>query len=75
MNYTTTHTVIKNTDIEKYLTNEEILELNVIQSKIALGRLRDGRNPNNTYLVINTDEQCYNQVLVILDINEINKQF
>lgn len=48
--------VLKNQDIEKYLSEEEKKQLNKIIGKIEDGRLDDKKHPSNTYYVCNTDE-------------------
>lgn len=60
--------VIKNSDIDKYLTGDEKESLSIALVAIANGRARDGKAPENTYLVCNTDEPYADKVLdIILD--------
>lgn len=54
--------VLKNSDVEKYLTNEEFKILRSLQKKILTGRMSDGKLQNNTYYVVNTDEPYAKQV-------------
>lgn len=51
-----THTVIKNEDALKYLTEPELKSLEQILLTISRGRNADGKNPNNEYYVCNADE-------------------
>jgi hypothetical protein len=44
--------VLKNDDISDYLTADEILELNRLEDKIYVGRLKEGRNPNSQFVCI-----------------------
>lgn len=49
-------TVIKNEDIERYLTKEQLSTLEGIKESIAWGRCKDNKKYDNTYLVVNKDE-------------------
>lgn len=60
--------VIKNEDIEKYLTTLAKEDLDDILFEIYHGRKRDGKK-NNTYLVINTDEPYADEIIEILKRN------
>lgn len=62
-------TMFKNEDIEKYTGNLTKEVLKKTGALIASGRERDGKNPNNTYLVINTDEPYANEIVEILKKN------
>lgn len=62
-------TVLKNDDTKKYLDHEDKLALARIIGKIQNGRIRDGKNPSNLYLVINTDEPYAPEVVEILKRN------
>ena len=63
---TNTHTVIKNEDILKYLTAEEKRQLVHILVNISSGRRADGKNPENTYYICNTDEPYADKVLDVI---------
>ena len=52
-----THTVVKREDIQKYLTDQEQIQLNIMISNIAMGRLKDGKSMTPYYIVANTDEE------------------
>lgn len=43
------YTIIDNDDIDKYLNDDEIIELTKILIKIADGRRNDGKEPYFTY--------------------------
>lgn len=61
-------TVIKNDDVEKYLTPSSKEALEDIKSDIYFSRIGDYKT-DNTYLVINTDEPYANQIIDILKAN------
>jgi hypothetical protein len=61
-------TIIKNSDIEKYLNDADKEALKKIIDQIELGRIFRGRGIN-TYLVINTDEPYADEVIDILKRN------
>jgi hypothetical protein len=46
--------VLKNKDVEKYLSGTDMLDLNRVCSKIAVGRFRDGR-PEMQCVVVESD--------------------
>ena len=58
--------VIKNEDIQKYLTAEEKRQLVHILVNISSGRRADGKNPENTYYICNTDEPYADKVLDVI---------
>ena len=58
-----THTVIKNEDIQKYLTEGEKGVLNAFLIAIQQGRRKDGKKPVNEYFICNTDEPYSKEVL------------
>lgn len=51
-----THIVIKREDALKYLTEVEYQALEQMLCAISKGRYNDGKNPNNSYYICNTDE-------------------
>jgi len=63
---TNTHIVIKTEDIFKYLTDNQIKHLDAILNTIADGRKKDGKNPNNSYYICNTDEPYADEVLKVI---------
>lgn len=48
--------MLKQEDIEKYLTEEQKEQLNEMALAIVNGRARDGKCPINSYYVCNKDE-------------------
>ena len=67
-------TVIKNEDIRKYLTKEQIGQLLTISSVIQAGRMKDGKTAGNLYYVVNQDEPYAEDVLQLILKGEDNKQ-
>jgi len=62
-------TVIKNENIEKYLTHEMKTSLWRCLAYINDSRVKDGKKEDNTYLIINTDEPYADEVIAILKRN------
>ncbi|CAH1054087.1 hypothetical protein [Paenibacillus pseudetheri] len=60
--------IFKNDDVEQ-LTHEEKVALGHIAESIEDNRRAEGKNPRNTYLVINTDESYVDEVIAILKRN------
>lgn len=50
------YTVIKNADVQQYLTDEEKVQLESIMDSIVIGRQRDNKFASNRYLVTNLDD-------------------
>ena len=63
---TNTHIVIKREDIFKYLTGNQIGYLDEILNVIADGRKKDGKKPDNSYYICNTDEPYADEVLRVI---------
>ena len=61
-----THTVLKNEDIEKYLSVKQKDNLKQIIMTIGYGRDRDGKEAVNHYYVCNVDEPYSDKVLDII---------
>ncbi|QFG05733.1 hypothetical protein 035JT001_66 [Bacillus phage 035JT001] len=59
-------TVLKNQDIEEYLSSMDRRELLRMMNKIETRRKLSGRDSGHTYLVINTDEPYADQVIEIM---------
>ena len=57
--------VLKNEDILKYLSMEQISKFAIFVAQINLRREQDGK-PQNEYLVINTDEPYADEVIDIM---------
>ena len=64
---TPTHIVLKMSDCQKYLNQNEIQNLASILSKIGVGRKANGKQPNE-YIIVNLDEpysdRIFRQVLI-----------
>lgn len=68
--------VLKHEDIQKYTKTSEITGRNFATStlakiceRISSGRIKDGKNPYNQYLVINADEPYAPEIVEILKRN------
>lgn len=64
-----THTVIKNEDVEKHLTEMEKVQLLRLLNKVKAGRASEGKQAVNVYLIVNTDESYASDVVQILKDN------
>ena len=73
--YTSTHIVFKNADIDKYLNKKEKRELDIMKAKIAVGRMDDNKPSDNTYLIVNSDELYYKEVLDLVQKHEFYKHY
>jgi len=63
---TYTHTIFKNKDLAKYLTNEQAKNEMEISYAIKQGRAADGKNPENQYYICNVDEPYADKVLQVI---------
>lgn len=67
------YTILSHKDLNKYIDpftqNEMWIMLDRISGNIEDGREKDGKNPFNSYLVINTDETYVNEVVEIMHKN------
>ena len=63
---TNTHIVIKREDIFKYLTDNQIKNLDDVLNTIADGRKKDGKKPVNSYYICNKDEPYADEVLEVI---------
>jgi hypothetical protein len=59
-------TVIKNEDVSKHLNDSEVNMFSMLLSRVMAGRVFEGKKPENTYLVINTDESYAQEIINIL---------
>lgn len=70
-------TVLKNEDIRNALEGEDNADLrdafNTILHMVAIYRDCEGKNPNNTYLVVNTDEPYADEVKAVIEKHEGEK--
>lgn len=60
------YTVLKNEDLKKYVPQFMLGGLEDIGIEIEEGRKADGKKPENTYIVINTDESYADEVIEVL---------
>lgn len=67
-----THTVIKNEDIEKYLSARQKKQLKKMLDVIACHRIADGKKINN-YVICNLDEPYANEVYLDILAGEDRK--
>jgi len=67
-----THIVIKNEDVEKYLSPRQKRKLKRILNTINTGRVIDGKKINH-YAVCNEDEPYYKKVMNIILEGETTK--
>ena len=59
-------TVIKNSDIEKYLATEDAKELQALLRRLSVSRKCNSGKKENTYLVINTNEIYAAEIIEIM---------
>jgi hypothetical protein len=69
-----THIVIKNEDIETYLSEKQREELDYILCTIGVGRVNDDKSGCNSYYVCNTDEPYAEKVLQTILKGEAEKE-
>lgn len=62
-------TIIKEQDLERYCSEEQINQLGNILEEIQLGRELDNKNPFNSYVVINLDEPYLGEIVEIMKRN------
>lgn len=64
------YTIINERDIAKYADQREAsamrTAINNVGYDVEQGRIKDGKNPFNTYLVINMDEPYADEVIAIM---------
>lgn len=58
--------VFKSDDIDKYLSNGQYVQLVNISGTIGNERIKEGKNPDNKYMIINRDEPYAEEVLEIM---------
>jgi DNA/RNA endonuclease YhcR with UshA esterase domain len=68
-----THLVIKQEDVNKYLTERKAKKFNKLIEEINRGRVKDGKGYNN-YYVCNEDEPYANDVITTILHGELLKQ-
>jgi hypothetical protein len=65
--------VLKIEDIEKYCSFEQQEQLTGICNQIEGGRMEEGKNAENRYFVVNTDEAYASEVKALIEKNEGKK--
>lgn len=64
------YTVINERDVEKYLSVWEQQDIAIVMDRmlgnIEDGREKDGKNPYNSYIVINTDEPYIDEIIEVM---------
>lgn len=65
--------VLKNEDIERILRPPVAQYIYELAATIARSRKREGKNPDNTYLVVNTDELYAGAVADLIESHERQK--
>jgi len=68
-----THTVLKNDDIDKALSEDEISQLDVLIVKVCTYRKQHGKEWQPIYYIVNKDEPYSNIVLEIIRLGELAK--
>ncbi|MGG3452151.1 hypothetical protein [Domibacillus aminovorans] len=65
------YTVTNEKDIEKYVPKPLKEKLDIVMDGVSAwvedGRVRDGKKPYNSYIVINVDEPYANEVIEIME--------
>ena len=58
--------VIKNEDVDRYCTPWYRKVFGWLAKRVSSGRIKDGKAAQNQYLVINLDEPCVKDVVMLL---------
>lgn len=66
----TKYEVIKLDDIEKYLTPDQKYILEEVVRTIQASRIRDGKTPTNSYVVVNEDQPYAETVWMLIEAGE-----
>lgn len=69
----TTHTVLKNEDIENFLSKRQRKKLRKIEETISKGRRATGRSGYNEYYICNQDEPYASKVILEIVKGEMEK--
>jgi len=67
------YVVLKIEDIENYCTFEQQEKLMDICNEIEAGRLKSNKEPENRYLVVNTDEPYADKVSALIEEHDGEK--
>jgi len=65
--------VLKIDDVRKYCSEESKRDLDKVVLEITTGRMEDGKNPDNHYLIVNIDEPYADEVKSIIEKHEGEK--
>lgn len=57
-------------DVKKYCSEESKRALDKVVLEISTGRIEDGKNPDNHYLIVNMDEPYVDEVKSIIEKHE-----
>jgi len=68
-----THLVFKWDDIERHLSESQIIELARMMKDIRNGRIQEGKAAENEYYVVNKDEPYAAAVFEVIKVCEENK--
>lgn len=64
------YTIINERDVDKYLSIGEQQDLAIVLDRILgnieHGRGKEGKNPHNSYIVINTDEPYIDEIVEVM---------
>lgn len=64
------YTIINERDVDKYLSIGEQQDLAIVLDRILgnieHGREKEGKNPHNSYIVINTDEPYIDEIVEVM---------
>ena len=64
--------VLKNTDVAKYLTEDQQIQLGALATKVAVGRLKAGK-PDHNYVVVADDWPEYETVRAMIEARVTEK--
>lgn len=62
-------------DVEKHLSEADKIQLDIIVSKIRLGRVKEGKVASNEYLIVSKDEEYCQQLQDIVEREEFYKSY
>jgi len=68
-----THIVLKISDCQKYLNQNELQEFATILRKVEMGKRADGKT-TGTYLIVNSDEPYFEKILRQVLVEESKKK-
>ena len=62
--------VLKKKDIQKYLEEDDALELDFLIKQVQKGRIKDKIDVNETFIVVGSKKPYYEEVKEIVDMEE-----